>query len=389
MKRSVWLFLALALLAGAVYWGYKPADEAGKARKPLPPVPVTVAKAMARDLPVTLEVVGRAEAFATVTLKSRVDGQVLSISFAEGQSVQPGEVLIKLDPTDFQARVKQAEANLARDQALLDKARADVARYQSLLEQQFVSQEKVAEMRANAAAAAAVAQADQAVLELARQQLAYATIRAPFAGVVGARLVHPGASVKINDTELAVINRVRPLYASFAIPEKYLPAIQAARARGGLAVEVRLPGEQKAVAVGKVVFLDNAVNPATATLRMKAEIANDSAQGDGRLAVGQFLAVSLRLDTLHDAVVVPAEAVQQGPDGSFVYVLSEDGGAKMRKVEVVQVRDGQAAIAKGLESGETVVTDGHSRLTPGAKVKVKEPGGKGGKAVPPTPAPNA
>jgi len=371
MKRNAWLFVVLALLAGAVYWGYPPAQEAGKVKKPPPPpVPVTVAKVVTHDLPVTLEVVGRAEAFATVTLKSRVDGQVRAVSFAEGKPVAAGEVLLKLDPADFEARVKQAEANLARDQALLDKARADVARYQALLEQQFVSQEKVAEMRANAAAATAVAGADQAALELARQQLSYTTIRAPFAGVVGARLVHPGASVKVNETELAVINRVRPLYVSFAVPEKHLSAIQAARARGSLAVEVRLPGEPTAVAVGKVVFLDNAVDPATATLRMKAEIAN----ADGRLASGQFLAVSLRLDTLRDAVVVPAEAVQQGPDGSFVYVLSEDGGARMRKVDVAQVRDGQAAIAKGLTAGETVVTDGHSRLTPGAKVKVKGAG---------------
>jgi multidrug efflux system membrane fusion protein len=377
MKPKAWLLLVIAVAAGAAWWNHKPSEEAGKGKKPPPPVPVTVARAGTRDLPVTLEVIGRGEAVETVTLKSRVDGQVQSVSFAEGRPVAAGEVLIRLDPADFQARVKQAEANLARDQALLDKARADVARYQSLLEQQFVSQEKVAEMRANAAAAAAVAQADQAALDLARQQLSYATIRAPFAGVVGARLVHPGASIKVNDTELAVINRVRPLYVSFAVPEKHLPAIQAARARGSLDAAISLPGERKAVATGKVVFFDNAVDPATATLRMKAEIPNDGANAGARLAPGQFLSVSLRLGTLRDAVVVPAEAVQQGPEGAFVYVLSKDGGARMRKVEIAQVRDGQAAIGKGLASGETVVTDGHSRLTPGAKVKVKAPGGKG------------
>ncbi|MDP2867434.1 MAG: efflux RND transporter periplasmic adaptor subunit [Methyloversatilis sp.] len=374
MKHKAWLLLVVGLVAGGAYWSRKPADEAGKARK-MPPVPVTVAQATTRDLPVTLEVIGRGEAFETVTLKSRVDGQVRDVAFAEGKPVVAGELLLRLDPADFQARLKLVEANLTRDQALLDKARADVARYQALLEQQFVSQEKVAEMRANAAAAAAVVQADQAALELARQQLSYTSIRAPFAGVVGARLVHPGAGVKVNETELAVINRVRPLYASFVVPEKHLSAIHAARARGGLDVEIRLPGEQKAVATGKVVFLDNAVDAATATLRMKAEIANDSA--DGRLAPGQFLVISLRLGTLRDAVVVPAEAVQQGPEGAFVYVLNEDGGARMRKVEVAQVRDGLAAISKGLAGGETVVTDGHSRLTPGAKVKVKKPGGKG------------
>jgi multidrug efflux system membrane fusion protein len=239
-------------------------------------------------------------------------------------------------------------------------------------------------MRANAAAAAAIVQADQAVLELARLQLSYTRIRAPFAGVMGARLVHPGASVKINETVLAVVNRVQPLHVAFAVPEKHLPAIHAAQAAGRLKVAVGVPGGKQAP--GRVVFLDNAVDPATGTLQMKAEIPNSGANADGSLAPGQFLAVSLRLDTLHDAVVVPAEAVQQGPEGSFVYVLGEDDSARVRKVEIAQVRDGQAAIGKGLARGETVVTDGHSRLTPGAKVKVKAPGGKGEKAAPAKPA---
>jgi len=368
-NKGLWLLLAIALAAGAAYWSRKPTEETGKGKKPSSPVPVTVAQASTHDLPVTLEVVGRSEAYETVTLKSRVDGQVLSVPFAEGKSVAAGALLVRLDPADFQARAQQAEANLARDQALLAKARADVARYQSLLEQQFISQEKVADMRANLEAAAAVVQADRAALELAHLQLSYTSIRAPFAGVAGAKLVYPGATVKINDTALAVLNRVRPLYVSFAVPEKHLSAIRAAQARGALNVAVSVPGDKQAPGEGNVVFLDNAVDPATGTLRMKAEIANSGE----KLAPGQFLAVSLRLDTLHNAVVVPAEAVQQGPDGAFVYVLMADGGAQMRKVEVAQVRDGQAAIGKGLASGETVVTDGHSRLTPGAKVKVKAP----------------
>jgi len=156
MKHRGLLLLLLAIVAGAAYWGYKPSESTDRAKKPPPPVPVTVAQAVIRDLPVTLEVVGRGEAYETVTLKARVDGQVLAVPFAEGKPVAAGTLLVKLDPADFQARVRQAEANLARDQALLDKARADAARYQSLLEQQFVSQEKVAQMRADAAAASAV-----------------------------------------------------------------------------------------------------------------------------------------------------------------------------------------------------------------------------------------
>jgi membrane fusion protein, multidrug efflux system len=365
--KAVLLLLVVAVAAGAAYWNGKPASEKAQAKKAAPPVPVTVAQAGSRDLPVTLDVVGRGEAYATVTLKSRIDGQVLEVPFVEGKSVVAGALLIRLDPADFLARVKQAEAALARDQAFLNKTRADVARYQVLYAQQFVSQEKVGEMRTNEEAAAATVHADQATLELARLQLSYTRISAPFAGVAGAKLVYPGAAVKVNDTALAVLNRVQPLYVSFAMPEKHLPAIRAAQARGVLTVAVNVPGDKRPPVDGKVVFLDNAVDPATGTLRMKAELAN----ADGKLAPGQFLSVNLRLDTLRDAVVVPAEAVQQGPEGSFVYVLSPEGGAKMRKVEIAQVRDAQAAIAKGLTSGETVLTDGFSRLTPGAKVKVK------------------
>ncbi len=369
MKKLGFLLLFLALAGAAVHF-WPDAKPSAPEKKGKPPVPVAVAQAVTRDQPVVLGVVGRSEAYETVTLKSRVDGQVLAVPFAEGKPVAAGTLLVKLDPADFQARVKQAEAHLARDQALLDKARADVARYQSLLEQQFVSQEKVAEMRANAAAASATVQADQAALELAQLQRSYTQIRAPFAGVAGAKLVFPGAAVKINETVLAVVNRVRPLYVSFAVPEKYLPAIRAAQAKGTLKVDVGVPGGKQVP--GKVVFLDNAVDSATGTLRLKAEIAN----ADSSLAPGQFLSVSLLLDTLRDSVVVPAEAIQQGPEGAFVYVLNGEGGALMRKVEVAQVRNGLAAIGKGLASGETVVTDGHSRLTPGAKVKVKWQGGK-------------
>ena len=360
--------LLLLVLAGTLgYWWLASKSTAPeKHGKVLLPVPVTVARAGIADLPVILAVVGRSEAYETVTLKPRVDGLVAAVPFAEGKRVAAGELLIRLDPADFRARVQQAAANQARDQALRDKARADLARYQSLLEQQFVSQEKVAQLRADADAALATVHADQAALDLARLQLSYTEIRAPFSGVAGARLVYPGAAVKINETALAVVNRVQPLYVSFAVPEKYLPAIHAAQARGELLADIQVPGEKRG-REGRVVFLDNAVDPATATLRMKAEVANQ----DASLSPGQFLDVGMRLDTLRNAVVVPAEAVQQGPDGSFVYVLNQDGGAQMRKVEVTLVRDGQAAIGKGLASGETVITDGHSRLTPGAKVKVK------------------
>ncbi|OYY93205.1 MAG: efflux transporter periplasmic adaptor subunit [Hydrogenophilales bacterium 28-61-23] len=376
MKTRTLLLSAavVGLLAGGVYWSRLSPDTtsgnaSGKSQRSVPPVPVNVAQATLRDMPLLLELVGRGEAFETVTLKSRIDGQVAAVPFNEGQQVAAGDVLVKLDPADFNARLRQAEAALARDRALLKKNLADVERYQSLRAQGFVSEEKVLEMRANADAAQATVAADTAALDLARLQLGYTTLRAPFSGIVGAKLVFPGAAVKINDTALAVVNRVRPLYVSFAAPERYLPRIRAAMSKGAVQASVTIPGEDGPAFPGVIRFIDNAVDPATGTIRMKAELDNSAE----KLAPGQYLNLSLVLDVLRDSVVVPKEAVQQGPNGAFVYVLKADAGTEVRKVELALTRNDLAVIAKGLSAGETVVTDGHLRLTPGGKVKVKAP----------------
>ena len=375
-KTVLLLAVILALGGGVAYrLGTHQENAADKSKRPPPPVPVSVAQATTRDMPLLLEVVGRGEAYETVTLKSRVDGQVTAVPFTEGQQVAAGDVLVRLDPADFNARLSQAEANLAHDQAQLSKARGDVERYVALKNSGFVSDEKVAEVRADADAATATVRADQSALELARLQLSYTILRAPFAGVVGAKLVFPGAAVKVSDTALAVVNRVRPLYVSFAVPEKHLPRIRAAMAKGVLKVTVNVPDDSKQGFEGEARFLDNAVDTTTGTIRMKAVLAN---KGE-KLTPGQFLNVSLVLDTLRDAVVVPAEAVQQGPEGAFVYVLKPDAGTEVRKVEIAVTRDGLTLVAKGLKSGETVVTDGQLRLTPGGKVKVKTPAAPGQK----------
>ena len=218
--RSVLLIVAVLAAGGAAAWYFTKTEgpAAGKKGQTPPAVPVKLAKAVIQDMPLRLEITGRTEAYETVTLKSRVDGQVLGVTFTEGQHVRQGDVLLRLDPADFQAQLNQAEANQAKSQAQLVKARADIERYIALRAKGFVSEEKVSEMR-TAAAAEATAQADAAAAELARLQLSYATIKAPFAGLVGAKLVFPGAAVKVNETTLAVVNRVRPLYVGFAVPE--------------------------------------------------------------------------------------------------------------------------------------------------------------------------
>lgn len=372
MKKSQMLLLValLAIVGGAGYW-YQTSRSAtaGSVAKVAPPVPVTVARAAVADVPVLLQVVGRAEAYESVTLKARVDGQVATVAYAEGQHVKPDEVLLRLDTGDFAARVRQAEAVLARDEVQLAKARADVQRYVSLQARGFVAEEKVNELRTAEAAALATLKADKAALDLAGRQLDYATVRAPFAGVVGARLVFPGSAVKVNETALAVVNRVQPLYVSFAIPERHLPRLRTAMAGRQLPVVVSLPGDKGLRFEAGLRFIDNAVDAATGTIQLKAVLENR----DERLTPGQFVEVGMVLETLTGAVVVPGEAVQQGQEGNFLFVVGPNNVAELRKIEVLTTVNGMAAIGKGVAAGDTVVTDGQLRLVPGATVQVKPP----------------
>lgn len=378
--RSILLLVTVLAAGGGATWYFTKPDSSasGKKAPAAAAVPVKLAKAVVRDMPLRLDITGRTEAYETVTLKSRVEGQVHSVAFTEGQHVRQGEVLLRLDPADFQARLNQAEANLAKSQAQLAKARADVERYIALREKGFVSEEKVSEMRTAAAATESAARADAAAVELARLQHSYTVIKAPFAGVVGAKLVFPGTAVKVNETALAVVNRVRPLYVGFAVPEKYLPKLQAGMRSGTKSMQaaISLPGGDSAWE-GEVGFLDNSVDVATGTIQLKAMVPN----ADEKLAPGQFVGISLVLDTLKDAVVVPAEAVQQGAEGSFIFVAKDDNTVEVRKVRIASVQQLFAVIAEGLAGGETVVTEGQLRLTAGARIKpADKPEGKPGQS---------
>ncbi|RIX49536.1 MAG: efflux RND transporter periplasmic adaptor subunit [Rhodocyclales bacterium GT-UBC] len=369
MNKSTRLILAVSIagLAAAGLWYASASKPAAQSAKTAGPVPVTLAQAESGVMPVLLSVVGRAEAYESVTVKSRLDGQIATVNYTEGQHVRQGDILVQLDPGDYQARLLQAEANIAKDQALLAKAQADVERYVTLKAKGFVSDEKVNEVRTNAAAAAATLKADQAAAELARLQLSYTTLKAPFAGVVGARLVFPGSAVKTNDTALAVVNRIKPLYVTFSIPEKHLQRLRGAISEGPIKVQVNLPGNKEASFEGTAKFIDNAVDPTTGTIQMKAVLDNR----DEKLTPGQFLNVSMKLDQLNDAVLVPNEAIQQGAEGNFLYVVKADNTVEPRKLEILASHKGQTAIGKGVSAGETVVTDGQLRLTPGATVQAK------------------
>ena len=337
------------------------------------PVPVTAAKAVTRDVPVFLQVVGRAEAFESVTLKSRIDGQVSSVEFTEGQHVRQGDVLIRLDPADVTAKLRQAEAAAARDSALTAKAHADTARYAALKDRNFVSEEKVNDLRTAESSAAANLLASQAAVDAARLQLSYTTIRSPIGGVIGARQVFPGSTLKANDTALAVVNRIRPLLVTFSVSEKYLPTLREAMKAGEVVVDVNAAGGSGKTLVGKVRFIDNAVDTTSGTIVVKAELPND----DESLTPGQFLKVRLVLDTLRNAVTIPNEAIQQGADGHFVYVIKDNEHVELRKVDIATSDTTTTAISQGVGAGETVVTDGQLRLTPDAVVKIKDASGAG------------
>ena len=357
-------FLAIGI---AVLLSISGCSDNGKEKKAEPPpVPITATSAVLRDIPETLRVVGRSEAFESVTVKSRVDGQVAEVLFTEGQHVKQGDVLIRLDPTDFSARLQQAQATAARDEALVAKSRADTQRYATLKERNFVSEEKVNDIRTNEATAAANLRASKATVEVARLQLSYATIRAPITGIVDARLVFPGSAVKANDVALAVINRVRPLLVSFSVPEKHLSQIRAVRRDGVLNVDITEPSNASQHFEGTVRFVDNTVDVSTGTILLKAELPNQ----DETLMPGQFLNVSLVLGTLKQAVSVPSNAVQQGSEGSYLYVIKE-GRADLRPVETLASHDGFTAVRGEVQAGDIIVTDGHLRLTPGARAKIR------------------
>jgi membrane fusion protein, multidrug efflux system len=339
--------------------------------KQAPPVPVTVGEVMKKTVPFQLKAVGNVETVATVNVKSRVDGQIVQVGIKDGQDVAKGQLLFQIDPRPFAAQLKQAEATLLKDQAQLTYAAGQEKRYEDLLQKNFISREAYAQVKANLDAAQAVVKADQAALDNARVQLDYTTIRSPISGRAGKVLVSGGNLVKANDTiSLVVINQISPIYISFAVPEQFGGQVRQRHAAGGLEVEA-LPRMTGAKPVeGKLAFIDNAVDATTGTLRLRAEFPNT----DRILWPGDFAETTLTLRQDNDAVVAPARAVQNGPRGTYVFVVQPDLKVAIRDVIVARTIGADAVITKGLQPGEKVVTDGASRLTPTSVVKIKGSG---------------
>ena len=421
-----WVYVPTALLATlGILTGCSaaPAGSNAQAVQAPPAIRVSATAAVARSVPIQVLANGTAQAMASVTINSQVDGAVASIHFTEGQDVQAGDLLFTLDQRPFDATVRQAQANLTkdtaqrqqaeaalaqaragereaqanlkRDMAQLENAQAEVRRYKSLIDDGAISREQYDQVRTAALAmqatvqadeaavnnakaaigaaqasvenAAAAIQADEAVVASARIQLDYTTIRSPMAGRTGNLLVHVGSTVKARDatSPLVVINQMHPIYVSFSVPEHYLADIRKYRAVGSLQVGALIPGHEAKPARGVLTFVNNTVDPSTGTIQLKATFPN----ADNRLWPGQFLNIVLTLTTVPHAVVVPNQAVQTGQQGPYGN-LSGSRFYRYRPIVPGETVDNDTVVKRGVSTGDQIVTDGQIRLVPGAKVEV-------------------
>jgi multidrug efflux system membrane fusion protein len=361
---------------------------------PPPAVPVSVTKAVSKSVPVEIQTVGNVEAYSTISVKAQIGGVLTRVGFEEGANVRKGDLLFVIDQRPYQAQVAQSEASINRDRAQLRAAQANLARdtaqqdyadgqskrYAELFEKGIMPKETSEQMTTQATALAGSVQADraaiesvqanlaadQAALERARLDLEYCTITSPIDGRTGHLAVKQGNVVKANDVELVTINQLRPIFVTFSVPEINLPTIKAHMSSGRIDVQAVAEGDSTGE-TGKLTFIENAVDSATGTIRMKATFDNP----DSRLWPGQFVRVVLRLNVSANAVVLPLPALQTGQDGKFVFVLKPDMTVDARPVVAGRTVDRDVVIEKGINAGETVVTEGQLRLAQGSKVQVK------------------
>lgn len=367
------LLVALALGVSACFSG---SGEGGGDQKQA--VPVTVATAVQKDIPVQLRAIGNVEPYSTVSVKSQVVGQLAHVHFVEGQRVDKGALLFTIDPRPFEAELRQAEAAVARGIAEARNAEVDAKRRTQLLAQGFVSRDEYDQSQTKAAAFAAAVKADEAAVENARLELQYCYIHSPIDGRVGQLLVHEGNVVEANDTLLAVINQVRPVYVSFSVPEQDLPEVRQRAGEGKLPVQAFLPHHDGTPIVGDLSFINNTVDTTTGTVLLKALFQND----DESLWPGQFVDVAVTLAVHRDAVLVPAEAIQVGQQGQYVFVVAADNSAEVRPVVPGNRSGSDMVVTQGLTAGERVVTEGQIRLAPGMMVQIKDGSGSDGHPTP-------
>ena len=344
-------------------------------------IPVSVAKVEQKDFPIFLDGLGTVTAYKTVTVRSQVDGRLDEVVFREGQAVKKGEVLAQIDPRPFQIQLHQGEGALARDQAQLVGAQRNLARFEDLAKRKLIAQQQADDQRALVGQFEGAVRIDRAAIETANLNLAYARITSPIDGIAGIRNVDPGNLVHANDANgIVTIAQLDPIAVIFTLPQDVLTQV-AGQLRQG-AMEVRILSRDGGAELGRgtLEVIDNAINPTTATLRLKAVLSNPQHV----LWPNQFVKARLLLTTRQGAIVMPAAAVQRGPDGSFAYVVQNDSTVQPRPVQIELQQADDAVVGKGVNVGETVVTEGQNQLRPGSKVAARQPGqGRDGGQPPP------
>ncbi|OYY06470.1 MAG: efflux transporter periplasmic adaptor subunit [Rhizobiales bacterium 35-68-8] len=369
-RRYVAYLVVLIAVAGALYYVFGGSTQQPQRRSRFAadgPVPVLAAAAKLADVPVYLDAVGTTKALNTVTVRPQVDGKLISVTFKEGQDVEKGDVLARIDPTTFQATLDQAQAKKAQDEALLNNAKNDLTRYEQLAATNAINKQQADTQKSLVAQYTAQVQSDQAAIESAQATLAYTTVKAPISGRTGIRQVDEGNIVHASDsTGIVVITQLKPIAVQFNLPQQYLSQVNDAFAKEPLKVDAQRSDNDAIIDSGHLLVVDNQVDASTGTVKLKAEFPNANLQ----LWPGQFANIRLLIDTLKQVVVIPTGAVQRGPTGTFVYVVKDDNTATIRPIAVQKQDEIQTVIKSGVTPPERVVTTGFARLTEGAKVTV-------------------
>jgi membrane fusion protein, multidrug efflux system len=367
-RRLLGGFGLLLCLAAVAWWRLSlDAGPTAKAQAAPPEVPVTPGVVTARDMPQYLSGIGTVQAFNTVTVKSQVDGAIVSVAFTEGQEVQQGQLLFEIDPRPYEAALALALATRERDQARLETAQADFVRYSRLVGSGYQTRQSYDEQKGLVAQYTAAIKGDEAQIDTARVNLGYTAIRSPITGRLGARLVDIGNIVRATaNTSLVKITQIKPIFVSFTMPQNDLDQIRQYQAKAPLEV-IALAGDNTTqLGEGRLTLVDNMIDQTTGTIHLKATFPNL----DERLWPGEFVNVRLVLRVRKGMPTVPSQTVQQGPDGDFAYVISKDDTVQRRDVKVVAVQNGLAVIGEGLSTGERIVVDGQYRLTDGVRVRL-------------------
>ena len=360
--------IAFASLAAVViFWRHTSSQAAQTPARPS--IPVTVAQAMARDVPIYSHALGTVQALNTVAIRAQVNGQIVSINFRQGQEVHQGDILAKIDPAPLKAALDQAIAKKTQDEAQLVDNQKDLARFKTLAQRSYETQQNVDLQQAKVDTSKASIDADQAAIEAAQTQLDYATITAPIDGVVGFRQIDVGNIIHTTDTNpLTVLTQIKPTTVIFTLPQNNLGEVRDAMLHGEVKVLAFDQDDRQQLAEGKLLLINNQIDQATSTIQLKAEFPND----DERLWPGEFVRVRMLIDTRKDAVTIPPVALQRGPEGFYVWVVKPDDTVEARAVDAITTDDIVVA-TKGLDAGETVVVEGQSRLDVGTHVAIRSP----------------